>query len=392
MNEQPVVATMIDKKLATPARPVTGVSMALRWPRWLSGYRTEIAIALAIVSLELLAGMIIPAALSWGNFANVAQAAAPLIIMSLGVLLVVITGGIDLSVGAVFSLTGMVTGLAMAHGAGPVGSSLAGLSVGLVFGAFNGALVTLAGLAPFIVTLISYAIAGSLAFIVTDGHSMPIPDANYWQLNAGSLVPGILNHVLFCLLLLVLIEFGLKKVVLAKARGGNKVGMLSLLQDRENAQKYLKGAQESFKADGCELVQMLQTRGLTVNEAVAQANDLLTAHPDVKAIYGMYDEAATGAVKALQTRGLIGNVAVVTADGSPTTIKLLREGSVQGIFLQEAVGQGVDATEQVFNALKGKPTTKELALVMPLATSETINDPKIQQTVRRVYPPSAGAY
>ena len=191
---------------------------------------------------------------------------------------------------------------------------------------------------------------------------------------------------------MVLIEFGLKKVVLAKARGGNKVGMLSLPQDRENAQKYLKGAQESFKADGCELVQMLQTRGLTVNEAVAQANDLLTAHPDVKAIYGIYDEAATGAVKALQTRGLIGKVAVVTADGSPTTIKLLREGSVQGIFLQEAVGQGVDATEQVFNALKGKPTTKELALVMPLATSETINDPKIQQTVRRVYPPSAGAY
>lgn len=179
---------------------------------------------------------------------------------------------------------------------------------------------------------------------------------------------------------------------LAKERGGNKVGMLSLPQDRENAQKYLKGAQESFKADGCELVQILQTRGLTVTEAVAQANDLLTAHPDVKAIYGMYDEAATGAVKALQTRGLIGKVAVVTADGSPTTIKLLREGSVQGIFLQEAVGQGVDATEQVFNALKGKPTTKELALVMPLATSETINDPKIQQTVRRVYPPSAGAY
>ena len=213
MNEQRIVAAMIDKKLSTAARPVSGATDAARWPRWLSGYRTEIAIALAIVSLELLAGMIIPAALSWGNFANVTQAAAPLIIMSLGVLLVVITGGIDLSVGSVFSLTGMVTGLAMAHGAGPLGSSLAGLSVGLVFGAFNGALVTLAGLAPFVVTLISYAIAGSLAFIVTDGHSMPIPDADYWQLNAGSLVPGILNHVLFCLLLLVLIEFGLKKVV-----------------------------------------------------------------------------------------------------------------------------------------------------------------------------------
>jgi ribose transport system substrate-binding protein len=179
---------------------------------------------------------------------------------------------------------------------------------------------------------------------------------------------------------------------LAKERGGNKVAMLSLPQDRENAQKYMKGAQESFKADGCELVQVLETHGLTVNEAVAQANDILTAHPDVKAIYGMYDEAATGAAKALQTRGMTGKVAVVTADGSPTTIKLLRNGDIQGIFLQEAVGQGIDATTQVFNALNHKPTTQELALKEPLVTKGTIDQAEAQATVKRVYPPSAGNY
>jgi ribose transport system substrate-binding protein len=179
---------------------------------------------------------------------------------------------------------------------------------------------------------------------------------------------------------------------LAKDRGSNKVAMLSLPQDRENAQKYMKGAQESFKADGCELVQVLETHGLTVNEAVQQANDVLTAHPDVKGIYGMYDEAATGAAKALQTRGSVGKVAVVTADGSPTTIKLLRDGQIQGIFLQEAVGQGIDATTQVFNALNHKPTTQELALKEPLVTKETIDQPEAQATVKRVYPPSAGQY
>ena len=47
---------------------------------------------------------------------------------------------------------------------------------------------------------------------------------------------------------------------LAKERGGNKVGMLSLPQDRENAQKYLRGAQASFKADGCDLVQSSKPR------------------------------------------------------------------------------------------------------------------------------------
>ena len=178
----------------------------------------------------------------------------------------------------------------------------------------------------------------------------------------------------------------------AKERGGNKVGMLSLPQDRENAQKYLKGAQESFKAGGCDLVQILQTHGLTVNEAVQQANDLLTAHPDIKAIYGMYDEAATGAAKALETRGLTGKIAIATADGSPTTIKLLRDGKIQGLFLQEAVGQGIDATQQVYNALSGKKVTKELPLPEPLATKDTIDSPETQAKIKRVYPPSAGAY
>jgi len=179
---------------------------------------------------------------------------------------------------------------------------------------------------------------------------------------------------------------------LAKERGGTKVGMLSLPQDRENAQKYLKGAKEAFAAEGCDLVQVLQTKGLTVREAVDQANDLLTAHPDIKAIYGMYDEAATGAAKVLQTKGLVGKVGVATADGSPTTVRLLRDGVIQGLFLQEAGGQGIEAVQQVYNALTGAPVTKELPLPEPLVTAKDIDSPAAQAKLKRVYPPSAGQY
>ena len=179
---------------------------------------------------------------------------------------------------------------------------------------------------------------------------------------------------------------------LAKERGGNKVGMLSLPQDRENAQKYLKGAKESFEAGGCDLVQVLQTHGLTVKEAVDQANDLLTAHPDIKAIYGMYDEAATGAAKVLQTRGLVGKVGVATADGSPTTVKLLKDGVIQGLFLQEAGGQGIEATQQVYNALTGAAVTKDLPLSEPLVTAKDVDGPEAKAKLKRVYPPSAGDY
>ncbi|WP_037426015.1 ABC transporter permease, partial [Sinorhizobium sp. CCBAU 05631] len=178
-----------------------------------STYRTELAIAAAIVLLVLAVGTQVPQALSWGNFSNITQAGAPLIIMSLGVLLVVITGGIDLSVGSVFSLTGMVTAQAMASGLGGVSAALVGLGVGLVFGSINGFLVTVAGLAPFVVTLITFAVAGSLAFIVTNGRSMPIGDPDFWLLNSGSLIPGVPNYILFCIVLLVVIEIFLKKMV-----------------------------------------------------------------------------------------------------------------------------------------------------------------------------------
>ncbi len=187
-----------------------------RMPGILQSYRTEIAIALAIVALMVSVSFFVPAALSSGNLRNIVQAAAPLIIMSLGVFLVVLTGGIDLSVGSVFSLTGMVTALAMANGADGVTAGLAGLCVGLVFGAINGFLVTVVRLAPFVVTLITFAVAASLAFIVTNGRSMPIGDPNFWLLNSGEMVPGIANHLLYCIVLMVALEFVLRKVVVGR--------------------------------------------------------------------------------------------------------------------------------------------------------------------------------
>lgn len=178
----------------------------------------------------------------------------------------------------------------------------------------------------------------------------------------------------------------------AKKLGGNKIGMLSLPQDRENAQKYLAGAKQSFAAGSCTLVQMIQTQGLTVQEAVQEANDMLTAHPDIKGIYGMYDEAGTGAIKVLDSRGLTGKIAVATADGSPTTVGLVLQGKLQGLFLQEAVGQGIDATTQDYNALTGQKVTQDIPLNEPLVTPSNINSSSIQAELKRVYPPSAGNY
>ncbi len=65
-------------------------------------------------------------------------------------------------------------------------------------------------------TLITFAVAGSLAFIVTNGRSMPVGDPDFWLLNSGEIVPGLPNHLLFCLVGMVAIEFMLRKVVVGR--------------------------------------------------------------------------------------------------------------------------------------------------------------------------------
>jgi ribose transport system permease protein len=204
-------AARADGKTAAAAAPRRGF---LR--RVATTYRSELALAVAILLIEAVVSFWSPQVFSYGNIANVAQAAAPLVIMSLGVLLVIITSGIDLSVGSTFSLSGMVAGLAMLAGASwPVGC-LAGLAVGLVVGAINGALVAFVGLAPFVVTLVTYAVGASLAFVITDGHSIALLDPTFYLLNSGQLIPGVTNYVLFCLIGAIAIEIGLRKLVLGR--------------------------------------------------------------------------------------------------------------------------------------------------------------------------------
>ncbi|TMV36128.1 ABC transporter permease, partial [Thioclava sp. BHET1] len=72
------------------------------------------------------------------------------------------------------------------------------------------------GLAPFVVTLITYAVAGSLAFIVTNGRSLGISDPDYWLLNSGAIIPGVPNFLLFCIVLAVAVEFVLRKMTFGR--------------------------------------------------------------------------------------------------------------------------------------------------------------------------------
>jgi ribose transport system permease protein len=114
-----------------------------------------------------------PYFLTVNNLLNVLDQVTILGILALGMTFVIVTGGIDLSVGAILALSMMVLGW-MSHNAGwPMGlSMLVAILVGGLCGLANGLGITLTHLPPFIATLAMLSIARGLANIITDGQQI----------------------------------------------------------------------------------------------------------------------------------------------------------------------------------------------------------------------------
>ncbi|HKV57712.1 MAG TPA: ABC transporter permease [Ktedonobacteraceae bacterium] len=112
------------------------------------------------------------------NLDNLIRQVAVFAILSVGQLFVILTGGIDLSVGSILGLSGGVTALLLASGVSIPLTILAGLGAGLVVGLVNGLLVTRLKLPPFIATLGMLGVARGLVLLLTSAKTIaPLPDA-----------------------------------------------------------------------------------------------------------------------------------------------------------------------------------------------------------------------
>jgi ribose transport system permease protein len=116
--------------------------------------------------------------LSFNNAMNVLRQVSIIGIMAVGMTFVILTGGIDLSVGAVMALGGTITAGLMVGGLNPTLALLVGVAMGLGFGLFNGTLVAFAGMPSIIVTLATMGIARGFALIYSGGY--PISGLPGW--------------------------------------------------------------------------------------------------------------------------------------------------------------------------------------------------------------------
>lgn len=125
----------------------------------------------------------------YGSLVDVLNRGAPMLLAGLGMTLVIATGGVDLSVGAVLAIAGSVAALTLTHSAaGVLGAAGLALGVALAAGLWNGVLVTACGVQPIVATLILMVAGRGIAQLVTAGQIVTFEEPRFSALGSGHLL------------------------------------------------------------------------------------------------------------------------------------------------------------------------------------------------------------
>ena len=163
----------------------------MKLQRFIQDYGVLVALLLLILVNVLRPGSVF---LSPENLRNIINQSSFLGIVAIGMTLVIIAGGIDLSVGSLLALTGGMAVILLNMGSPetPTASLMAfggAIGIGLILGAINGGLVTLGGLAPFIATLGGLVAFRSLVQVLANGGEIRSKSAEFYPAIGSSGIP-----------------------------------------------------------------------------------------------------------------------------------------------------------------------------------------------------------
>lgn len=211
--------------MSDPSLTVRAPARANLIMRLLRSRETGIISALAIMFVVL--SILEPDFASTDNLLNDARNFSFVGIVVLGQAMVMITGGIDLSVGSVWGLSAVTAGALMAAGWGVLPACLAALAVAAVAGLFNGLCVTKLRMPPFVPTLAMMSIARALALVITRGKSIDAfrPDGDWFYAIGGGDSFGLPNPFLIFVALSIVVGIVLTRSVYGRqlyAVGGNE--------------------------------------------------------------------------------------------------------------------------------------------------------------------------
>lgn len=166
--------------------------------------------SLPFVSLIVLCGVIAalePRFLSAGNLAGVARQTAVITVMAMGMTVVMISGGIDLSVGSAMALSGVMGAFAMVGGAPVIVGIAAAIATGTLCGLITGITIAALRIPPFIVTLGGMGVYRGITLLATDGKAVVGVPSSFGYLAEGNLLGFIPVPLLIVVLVAVATHF-----------------------------------------------------------------------------------------------------------------------------------------------------------------------------------------
>ncbi|MGI6879542.1 ABC transporter permease [Microbacterium sp. gxy059] len=184
----------------------------------------ELGVLLVVVIVAVILGAMSPEFRTPGNLSVLLLNGAVVTFLALGQTCVLLTGGIDLSVGSNIALTGVIAAMSMAAGVPWWGAALLAIATGVLVGVFNGVMVHYGRMPPFIVTFATFGITASIPNVLTQAKSVTVTDPMFAFFGRGS-VFGIPVPILLVILAALVIWFLLKGTATGThiyAVGGNK--------------------------------------------------------------------------------------------------------------------------------------------------------------------------
>lgn len=276
--------------------------------RFVGDYGILIFFAIILVALAVAA----PNFLTVNNLINVVRQSSIIGIIALGMTFIMITAGIDLSVGSIVGVAGVVFAmLAPASGTAFWIPLIAGLGVGLLVGALSAALVVWGKILPFLATLATMAIARTIALVITDGQVISNLSAPAEWLGSGFIGPVPVPVIIF-VLAAVLCDF-----ILSRTKFGAHVYAVG-------------GNEESAKKVGIPVRRVLATVYIIGGVTAALGGLVLTAR-----LNGAAPVAGTGYELQVIAAVVIGGTSLF---GGVGTIR----GTVLGVLLLGVVMNGMN--------------------------------------------------
>ena len=185
----------------------------------------EYGIFISFIVTCVILSLATPQFLSVANWTIIITQVSINALLAFGITFVIITGGIDLSVGSIVAVTGVVAASLAQNGNYPLIIVIAGgLVAGLAFGLFNGFLVTKSKIAPFIVTLGTMTIGRGLALILSNGRPVSNLSDSFNAIGNGKFM-GLPIPIIILLVVFFICSITLRKTVFGRyvyAVGGNE--------------------------------------------------------------------------------------------------------------------------------------------------------------------------